>query len=112
MANIKLLTSVLSRLLARCSPTTLLSVIFLFSVSTIHAEDVSIGPEPEWLYKPVLKPVKPYAEGSVSDGYYLEYVDGQVNLRSQAVYRHVIRHIVNESGVQNASEVSSSGKDM
>jgi hypothetical protein len=106
MANIKLLTSVLSRLLARCSPTTLLSVIFLFSVSTIHAEDVSIGPEPEWLYKPVLKPVKPYAEGSVSDGYYLEYVDGQVNLRSQAVYRHVIRHIVNESGVQNASEVS------
>ena len=106
MANIKLLTTVLPRLLDRYSLTSILSVCLLFAVSTIHAENVSIGSEPEWLYKPVLKPIKPYEEGSVSDGYYLEYVDGQVNLRSQSVYRHAIRHIVNESGVQNASEVS------
>ena len=106
MANIKLLTTVLPRLLDRYSLTSILSVCLLFAVSTIHAENVSIGSEPEWLYKPVLKPIKSYEEGSVSDGYYLEYVDGQVNLRSQSVYRHAIRHIVNESGVQNASEVS------
>ena len=106
MANIKLLTTVLPRLLDRYSLTSILSVCLLFAVSTIHAENVSIGSEPEWLYKPVLKPIKPYEEGSVNDGYYLEYVDGQVNLRSQSVYRHAIRHIVNESGVQNASEVS------
>ena len=43
---------------------------------------------------------------SISNGYYLELIDQQVNLVSNSEYTHFIRHIVNESGVQNASEVS------
>lgn len=62
--------------------------------------------EPDWLFKPSLKPAKAYSEGAAGDGYYLELVDGQVDLRSQTMYRHVVRHIINESGVQNASEIS------
>lgn len=82
--------------------TLLLSVL----VFCLRAENISVKPAPAWLYKPSLKPVKPYQDGSVGDGYYLEYVDVQVNLREQATFRHYIRHIVNETGVQNASEIS------
>ncbi|HSC38339.1 MAG TPA: DUF3857 domain-containing protein, partial [Chitinophagaceae bacterium] len=39
-------------------------------------------------------------------GYFIELADQQVNLLNNTAYTHVIRHIVNTSGVQNASEVS------
>jgi hypothetical protein len=42
----------------------------------------------------------------VSNGYYLELLDNQTHLGNQTTYTHFTRHIVNESGVQNASEVS------
>ena len=87
-----------------------LSAIMLFSFFLfclpVLADNISTLPEPAWLYKGRLNPVKPQTNSTVSDGYYLEYVDQQVNLGTQTSYRHYIRHIINESGVQNASEVS------
>jgi len=61
---------------------------------------------PTWLYKtnPSLDK-KPEAR-DISNGYYLELMDEQVNIALQTEYTHFIRHIVNESGVENASEVS------
>ena len=70
------------------------------------AEKVSVTTEPLWLYKiPTAKPQTP-SLASVSNGYYIELADHQVNVTNQTEYLHTIRHIVNESGVQNASEVS------
>ncbi|MBV4359139.1 DUF3857 domain-containing protein [Pinibacter aurantiacus] len=70
------------------------------------AEKVSITAMPTWLYKtnPSLDK-KPEAR-DISNGYYLELMDEQVNIPLQTEYTHLIRHIVNESGVENASEVS------
>ncbi|HEY2349292.1 MAG TPA: DUF3857 domain-containing protein, partial [Puia sp.] len=43
---------------------------------------------------------------NVSGGYFYDLMDRQINLEKQTIYLHIIRHIVNESGVQDASEVS------
>jgi len=82
-------------------------LLLLASVCKVAvAEKVSIIPEPQWLYQVQQDNTKSYSPGSASNGYYIELADHQVNLLAQTEYRHVIRHITNESGVQNASEVS------
>ena len=78
---------------------------FLIAIC-LKAQKVTIGPEPLWLYKIKADLSKMPDAKSVSDGYYLELVDRQTSLFAHTVYTHYIRHIVNESGVQNASEVS------
>jgi hypothetical protein len=70
------------------------------------AEKVSVTAAPLWLYKVVAANTKPPSLGSVSNGFYIELADHQVDVASQTEYLHTIRHIINESGVQNASEVS------
>ena len=82
--------------------TFLLSLITHFSFT----QKVSIGPEPGWLYK--IKPASDKKPGSkeISNGYYMDLVEKQTNLFTRTAYTHFVRHIVNETGVQNASEVS------
>ncbi len=70
------------------------------------AEKVAVTAEPLWLYKVEAGNTKSPSPGAVSNGYYIELTDHQVNLAMQTEYLHSIRHIINESGVQNASEVS------
>lgn len=77
----------------------------LYNSSTAF-EKVSVSPEPSWLYKVNADILKKPDIKSVSSGYYLVLVDHQVNLANSTNYNHIIRHIINESGVQNASEVS------
>lgn len=87
-------TSLLALLLCACH---------CFSMAT---DKVQLSAAPQWLFpihpdlnkKPVTK--------NISNGYYLELVDQQVNLVTNTRYVHYIRNIVNETGVQNASEVS------
>jgi hypothetical protein len=79
-----------------------LHLIFL----TLANNKVQIKPEPAWVVS-----IHPEAGRSpdlkdVSNGFYYELMNRQVNLVNHAVYFHFIRHIVNESGVQDASEVS------
>ena len=85
----------------------LLAIMLCFSFSMAVATDkVTISTAPHWLY-----PVKPDLDKkpiqkNISNGYYLQLVDQQVNLITNTRYVHYIRNIVNETGVQNASEVS------
>src|ERR1700710_1447980 len=69
-------------------------------------EKVNIGALPSWLYpiRPNLDK-KPVAR-DISNGYYFECLDFQTNLLTNTEYTHFVKHIVNESGVQNASEIS------
>ncbi len=61
---------------------------------------------PAWLYtiRPDLH--KSPAREDISNGYYYQLYDFQSNLTCNTEYTHYIRTIVNESGVQNGSEVS------
>ena len=67
---------------------------------------VRITPEPAWLYKIAPMAGKTPPANTIANGYYLELADQQVNLTGNTTYTHIIRHIINTSGVQNASEVS------
>jgi hypothetical protein len=83
-----------------------LLLLHLMATCVYAKENVAIQPKPEWLHpiqpdqskKPDLK--------EVSNGYFIELVDHQVNLITETDYNHFIRNIINESGVQAASEVS------
>ncbi|HTE10505.1 MAG TPA: DUF3857 domain-containing protein, partial [Chitinophagaceae bacterium] len=77
-----------------------------FYCNIAMAEKVAVTAEPQWLYKVEAGNTKSPSPGAVSNGYYIELGDHQVNLAMQTEYRHTIRHIINESGVQYASEVS------
>lgn len=85
----------------------IITLAFLFCFFIAKATDnISISQEPVWLF-----PVKPDLNKKpdsreISNGYYLELLDRQREVSSQTIYTHFIRHIVNETGVQNASEVS------
>jgi len=85
------------------------SIVFLFCLFSSYlfaSEKVSINPEPLWLYKVNADLTRKPSAKSISDGYYMDLIDHQVNLVNATEYMHFIRHIVNQSGVQNASEVS------
>ncbi|MDI3318422.1 DUF3857 domain-containing protein [Pinibacter soli] len=77
-----------------------------FYNNTRAAEKVSITAMPTWLYKVNPNPDKKPEARNISNGYYLELMDDQVNIPLQTEYTHLIRHIINESGVENTSEVS------
>ncbi|MCK7558746.1 DUF3857 domain-containing protein [Chitinophaga sedimenti] len=67
---------------------------------------VSVTPEPGWLapYHPDLTR-QPNAR-DVYNGYYELLFEEQHHVENKAVYRHVIRRIVSEAGVQNGAEIS------
>ena len=67
---------------------------------------INIKPEPSWILPAVVDGTRNPGAKNISGGYYYDLMDRQINLEKQTVYVHVIRHIVNESGVQEASEVS------
>jgi transglutaminase-like putative cysteine protease len=86
---------------------TLLVVCFSCVTCISFAKDkANIAPEPAWLYPVKADPSKKPDLKNISNGFYLELVDEQTNVINETNYHHFIRHIVNESGVQNASEVS------
>lgn len=84
----------------------LLPILLCVYCCTLAHSNVRISADPGWLYKnPVLSGRTP-AANTIGSGYYLELADQQVNLVTNTNYTHIIRNIVNTSGVQNASEVS------
>ncbi len=84
----------------------LLLLLLIISCKIILAEKIPIVPEPQWLFKTKSNHAQSLSLNDVNNGYYIELVDHQVNLGAQTEFLHAIRHIANESGVQNASEVS------
>lgn len=82
-------------------------ILYCFCSVTVFAkEGVRIGPEPAWLYtnSPDLR--KTPDNRDIRDGYYFNLFDEQTNIPAHTNYTHFIKQIVNESGVQNESEVS------
>lgn len=67
---------------------------------------INIKPEPSWILSNIADLSRNPGAKNISGGYYYDLMDRQINLEKQTVYVHIIRHIVNESGVQEASEVS------
>src|SRR5579872_493359 len=81
----------------------------LFCLLTIYAsanEKVHIGAPPSWLYNTHPDLDKKPAPRDISDGYYFEWLDFQTNLLTNTEYTHFIKHVINESGVQNTGEIS------
>lgn len=87
-------------------PAVLLFLFLLFFFSVPARDKVVVTPAPDWLYPVKAAVVDPPAASEINNGYFLELVDRQVNIGLQTEFVHFIRNIVNESGVQNASEVS------
>src|SRR4051812_7313921 len=81
-------------------------LLILFYNPSSALDKVVINSEPLWLHGINPNLDKKPDSRHISNGYYLELVDRQVNLFTSTEYSHFIRHIVNETGVQNASEVS------
>src|SRR4051812_19154438 len=84
----------------------LLPVLLCVCCFSLAHPNVRVTAGPAWLYKNAVLSGKAPAANTIGNGYYLELADQQVNLLNNTVYTHIIRHIVNTSGVQNASEVS------
>jgi transglutaminase-like putative cysteine protease len=84
-----------------------LFLLLLLVTELVSAKDKpQLSSEPSWLYpvKPDIS--KPADPKKISNGYYLELFDSQINIQKQTSYFHYIRKIINESGIQNGSEVS------
>jgi transglutaminase-like putative cysteine protease len=66
---------------------------------------VHISARPTWLS--VLKPYnqKPSSR-TIERGFYYALIEEQVQVEKQADYNHIIREIVSETGIQNASQIS------
>ncbi len=68
--------------------------------------NVKTGTQPGWLYPIHPDEHKTPARESISNGFYYDLFDFQTNLTCNTDYTHYIRTIVNQSGVQQGSEVS------
>jgi len=85
---------------------TLLNLIFflpLFVCGKTPAVYVSV--KPEWVSDPGLSKQKPKSR-DIKEGYFLSQLEQQINVEKKATYWRVIRDIVSETGVQNASEIN------
>jgi hypothetical protein len=80
--------------------------VLFFSMSACAGNLINIKPQPSWILVNQIDGTRNPVAKNISDGYYYDLMDRQINLDQQTVYVHVIRHLVNESGVQEASEVS------
>jgi Domain of Unknown Function with PDB structure (DUF3857)/Protein of unknown function (DUF2569) len=88
-------------------PRILLLIFSLFTGLSLTAGNlINIKPAPSWILPNIVDGTRSPGAKNISGGYYYDLMDRQVNLEKQSVYVHIIRHIVNESGVQEASEVS------
>lgn len=88
----------------RIALSTILGLLLALQISALPT--VKTGSLPVWLSAIHPNLDKKPAPGEISDGYYYQLFDHQTNLPAQTRYTHYIIDIANESGVQNASEVS------
>ena len=84
----------------------LLIVALMAGLCSTASGPINIKPDPAWILPSPINENQKADSKNVSGGYYFDLMDHQINLEKQTVYTHFIRHIVNESGVQEASEVS------
>ncbi|GAB2797560.1 hypothetical protein GCM10027275_48810 [Rhabdobacter roseus] len=80
-------------------------LLYVGTFKLLAAASVGIQPAPAWVI-PVSPGGKAPSSKDFSDGYYVAFIDRQVNLDRQTTYQRFIRQIASESGVQNGSEIS------
>ncbi len=84
----------------------MLYIALQVSANLLAGSTVQIKPVPTWILPVIRETSRNPDLKDVSNGFYYELMNRQVNLVNQTVYLHFTRQIVNESGVQDASEVS------
>ncbi|WP_295791605.1 DUF3857 domain-containing protein [Mucilaginibacter sp.] len=84
---------------------TFLFVVVSFALAKGAQPVVHISARPTWLS--ICKPYnqKPSLR-TVEDGYYFSIIEHQVHIEKQADYRHNVREIISETGIQNGSQIS------
>lgn len=88
----------------RIALSVILGLILTLQVSALPY--VKTGAQPSWLAAIHPDWHKTPAREAISDGIYYDLFEFQTNLTCNTDYTHFIRDIVNQSGVQNGSEVS------
>ncbi len=85
-----------------------LSTITLLAtwLSSEAKPSVKKAPTPSWVVQHNTKSTQKVNKRDINNGYYLTFYDEQINIPLQSEYTHLIKHIQNESGVQNSSEIS------
>ena len=85
-----------------------LSIILLlfFIIPASPHPNVHTGALPDWLIAIHPDLTRQPSPDEISDGYYYELQDEQINLLHSTEYTHFIKHIINATGVQGESEVS------
>lgn len=80
--------------------------LFVLHASLMAQKNFTVSPTPDWLapYKPDLGKTPDARE--ISNGYFLLLLEEQHHAEKNAVYRHIIRQIVSEAGIQNGAEIS------
>jgi len=73
----------------------------LFSLSLKARGPVSIEPAPAWVMATETNKIQNSNDKNISGGFYYDLIDRQINMEKKTVFVHVIRHIVNESGIQD-----------
>jgi len=81
--------------------------LFLSLPSFLQAKNpgVKVSPKPAWISQPPVYSKKPNLR-DVRDGYFLSLIDEQTHIEKKQNYTRIIREIVSEAGIQNASEIS------
>jgi hypothetical protein len=84
-----------------------LFICFLFVSSQVKAStpSVHISAKPTWLSTCKVYNQKPSSR-TIERGFFYALVEQQVHVEKQADYHHVIKEIVSETGIQNASQIS------
>ncbi|MBS1660600.1 MAG: DUF3857 domain-containing protein [Bacteroidetes bacterium] len=82
-------------------------ILFLFTAINLPAApNVRTSPIPSWLHPIYPDLGKKPIQRDISDGYYYELLEEQTSLLNNTTYSHYIKHIINKTGVQDASEIS------
>ncbi len=83
-----------------------LGILALFQGNPVVAQHkISHSEKPKWVDSIVPNGLRPDAK-KISDGYYYKLLDYQLHAEQRVSYTHVIREIVNESGLQYGVDVS------
>jgi len=84
----------------------LLLLLLLPALGWAQGKNFSTAPKPGWLvpYKPDTSLTTNTKD--VSDGYYQLLFEEQYHVEQKTIYRHIVRDIVSETGIQNGSQIN------
>lgn len=82
----------------------LLAFILILATFYLSFSQIQKAASPSWLRPISLKPIKPNLD-DISDGYYYELIDHQVNVDQQTKYYKDIKFLFDQSGIENLGQI-------